>query len=175
LLRRFARSERGLAAVEFALIAPVLVATYMGMAELSMAMMAERRASHAASVVADLVSQSSQINQTQVSDIFDVGDAIMAPFPSDGLSLRVSSVRKVDDKTAPTVVWSRGQGLDALGAVTPAGFPPNLLVAGDSVIMAEVRYVYASPLQQILPAAVTYNRTFYLRPRRATEVAWAAG
>jgi Flp pilus assembly protein TadG len=42
-LSRFWRDRRGVSAVEFALIAPVLMIFYFGMAELTEAMMAQRR------------------------------------------------------------------------------------------------------------------------------------
>jgi hypothetical protein len=57
------------------------------------------------------------------------------------------------------------------GGVAVSSFPPNLLVAGDSVIMADVQYAFTSPLQMTLPSPVTYSNTFYLKPRRSTSVA----
>ena len=44
-LPRFFRDRRGVAAVEFAFVAPVLILIYMGLAEVTMALMAERRGS----------------------------------------------------------------------------------------------------------------------------------
>jgi Flp pilus assembly protein TadG len=164
MLRRFGADRRGLAAIEFALAAPIAVLLYCGFAELTMA-------AHAASVVADLVSQSTQVSATDVSDIFTSANAIMNPFPSAPLKLRVTSV-VADANGIPRVAWSQGQGMGALtGGVAVSSFPPNLLVAGDSVIMADVQYAFTSPLQMTLPSPVTYSNTFYLKPRRSTSVA----
>jgi hypothetical protein len=55
--------------------------------------------------------------------------------------------------------------------VAVSGFPPNLLVAGDSVIQADVQYTYTSPLLYVLPTPLTFHDTFYLKPRRSTSVA----
>ena len=175
MLKRFRDDRRGIAATEFALIAPAMLAMYFGLTELTLAMMAERRASHATAVVADIVAQSTQVSATQVNDIFSVGDAILKPLPTAPLTMRISSV-KADEGGTPRVVWSRGDGLAALGGgATPTGFPSGMLAAGDSVIMAEARYTYTSPLQQIMPDPVVFNRRFYLRPRKSPEVAWIAG
>jgi Flp pilus assembly protein TadG len=169
-LKRAGRDQRGAAAVEFALIAPVAIVLYCGFAELTMAMMAERRAAHAASVVADLVAQSTQVSTAQMTDIFNIGNAILNPFPSTPLKLRVTSVT-ADVNGVPRVSWSQGHGLGALvGGAAVSGFPPNLLVAGDSVIQADVQYAYTSPLQMTLPNALTFNDTFYLKPRRSPTV-----
>src|SRR4051812_14525746 len=159
LLERLRSDKRGAAAVEFALIAPVAILLYCGFAELTMAMMAERRAAHSASVVADLVSQSTQVTGADMTDIFTVGNAIMNPFPTAPLKLRITSVT-ADVNGIPRVTWSQGHGLGALTNGTQvSGFPANLLAAGDSVIKADVQYAYTSPLQMTLPNALTFNDT----------------
>jgi Flp pilus assembly protein TadG len=171
LLGRLRSDKRGAAAIEFALIAPVAILLYAGFAELTMAMMAERRAAHAASVVADLVAQEDKVSTGDMSDIFNIANAIMIPFASTPLKLRVTSV-VVTDATGPKVAWSQGHGLAALKVGDPvAGFPPNLLAIGDSVIQANVQYAYTSPLQMALPTPLSFSSSFYLRPRRSPSVA----
>lgn len=173
LLRLVGSDQGGAAAIEFALIAPVAILLYCGFAELTMAMMAERRAAHAASVVADLVSQTPTITAAQVADILRIGNAIMIPFPAGPLKLRVTSVT-ADVNGVPQMRWTK-----VSGGATPmppgavSGFPTTLLAAGDSVIQADVQYAYTSPLQMTLPQALTFNDTFYLKPRRSPSVACA--
>ena len=162
--------ERGGAAIEFALIAPVAILLYCGFAELTMAMMAERRAAHTASVVADLVSQTPSVTAAQMTDIFNVADSIIYPFASAPLQLRVTSVT-ADAQSVPRVTWSKGHGMGGLtGGNAVSGFPPTLLAAGDSVIMADVQYAYTSPLHMTLPNALTFKDTFYLKPRQSASV-----
>lgn len=171
MLRRIRKDQRGVAAIEFALIAPVAILLYCGFAELTMAMMAERRAAHAASVVADLVAQSTQVTTAELNDIFTVGNSILYPFPSPPLQLRVTSVT-ADAQGVPRVTWSQGHGMGALtGGAAVSGFPPTLLVAGDSVIEADVQYAFTSPLRMTLPNALNFSQTFYLKPRRSNSVA----
>jgi Flp pilus assembly protein TadG len=170
MLRRAGSDQRGAAAIECALLAPVAILLACGFAERTMAMMAERRAAHAASVVADLVSQSDRVTSAQMADIFTIGDAILNPFPAAPLKLRVSSIT-ADANGVPRVTWSQGHGLGALaGGTQVSGFPSTLLAAGDSVIQADVQYAYVSPLQMTLPNALTFSDTFYLRPRRSASV-----
>ena len=174
LLRRLARDERGLSAVEFALILPIMVLLYMGLAEIMMSFMAERRAGHAASAVADLIAQGrGETTDTEVNQILFVGNASMRPFPVNDLSLRITSVQ-ADTLAAPKAVWSKIKGpayTTKPGAgTTVAGFPANLLLAGDSVIMAEVTYSYKNPIMNVIPRTVIFKDVFYLRPRRAVVI-----
>jgi len=172
-LRRLIRDERGLSAVEFALILPIMVLLYLGLVEIMMSVMAERRAGHAASAVGDLVAQSSGTAQnTEVNQILYVGVASMRPFPVTDLSMRVTSVQ-ADVNAIPKVIWSKAQGpaLSKLSnGTTVAGFPANLLLAGDSVVMAEVKYSYANPLMKVIPRTLVFQDVFYLRPRRAAVI-----
>ena len=167
-MNRFGRDQSGLAGVEFALLAPVMILLYYGMVELTLGMMAERRASHAASVVADLVSQSASTTSSEMTDIFSVGVAILRPFPSSPLKMRISSVKNVSNVN--TVVWSRGYGQSGLTAGSSTSLPANLLAAGESIVKAEVTYTYDSPIHQVLPNAKVFSDTFYLRPRKSAEV-----
>ncbi len=173
LLRgRFARDQRGLAAVEFALLAPIMILLYCGLGELTLAMMAERQAAHSASVVGDLVAQTPSMNSAQMTDIFNVGGSIMKPFPSAPLSMRVSSI-KADAQGTPRVVWSQGHGLGAMTAGnTVPGFPANLLLPGDSIIEADVNYSFTSPIRQVIAIPVGFGQNFYFKPRRSADVTW---
>lgn len=170
LFRRLRRDQRGVSAVEFALIAPALIAFYFGLAELTQAMMAERRASHAASSIGDLIAQSTQVTDANLTDIFSIGNTIMSPFPTTTLKMRVTSI-VADSNKVPKVEWSKGSGLTANGAGNTMTVPTGLITAaGESVIKSEVQYSYDSPVDYFVPNAVTFTKTFYLRPRKSDKV-----
>jgi Flp pilus assembly protein TadG len=169
----FLRDQKGVSAIEFAFIAPLMVLIYMGLSELTLAMMAERRASHAASAVADLIAQSTAtVTSAEVDQALNIGKAVVAPYATAGLTIRVSSVR-ADTNAIPKVRWSKVQGtaLTKLTKNTTANpFPANLLAANESVIMADVIYTFDTPLKKIIPRQLRFSETFYLRPRRADEI-----
>jgi Flp pilus assembly protein TadG len=172
MLKRLGSDQGGAAAIEFALIAPVAIALYMGFAELTMAMMADHRVAHAASVVGDLVAQSPSVAPSDLTDIFKVGQSIMSPFTPTPLKIRITSI-VANAQGVPTTAWSKGSGMTVMPAGAVAGFPANLLQPGDSVIQADVSYQYASPLGITLPAPITFSNTFYLKPRQSSSVTCA--
>jgi len=177
-LRKFGFDRRGVAALEFALIAPILILLYFGVGELCEAMMAQRRTAHATSAIGDLTTQSTTLAPTDVSDIFSAASTIMQPFSTTTLQLRLSSVT-VDATKTLRVDWSCGQNMTPLGANTIyTGMPVGLiatngdgsLVVGDSVVVAEGQYAWASPAQYVLPNGLNFSEIFFLKPRKSSQV-----
>jgi len=166
-LSRFGLDERGVAAVEFALIAPVLIALYLGLAEFCQAYMAQKRTGHLASQIADIVAQSDLVTRDEVADIFAIGTLVLAPFPSAPLKMRISGVTRGTDGVA-RVDWSRGQGLSSRSGTVSV--PAGLIENGQSIIMSEATYDYVSPLNKLLPGTTQFSQTYYLRPRLVERI-----
>jgi len=169
LFFRLGRDERGVSAVEFAMLAPVMIAMYFGLAEFCQGFMAQKRMGHAASMVADLIAQRDVITGAQVDDVFQVGSLIMKPFSGTPLKLRVSSVTRGADGVA-RVDWSRGSGLTARTAASTVTVPTGLIANGETVVMSEATYDYDSPVDYMMPAITTFSQTFYLRPRSVEKI-----
>jgi Flp pilus assembly protein TadG len=173
--RRFFRANSGVSAVEFALIAPLMILLFFGLGELGQGLMAQRRTSHIASTIGDLSAQATTLHQSDITDIFSVANIMMAPLPTSTLKMRITSVTAGNDANkTPKVDWSKGQGLSDLGTGTTVTVPVGLLTAsGDSVIMAESTYTYASPVGVVLPHGLNFSETFYFRPRKSTNVTYS--
>lgn len=168
---RFWRDQRGVSAVEFALIAPVLITFYFGFAETTQAMMAKRRASHVASTIGDLVAQESVITNAEITDLFTIGNTLLSPFPTTSLKIRITSIT-ANAAGEIKVDWSDGYGgLAALSAgAAYSGVPAGLIAANQSLIVSEVQYSYDSPIKKYVPNTLNWNDRYYLRPRQANTV-----
>ena len=165
------RDCRGVSAVEFALIAPVLILFYCGMTELTGAIMAQRRLSHLASSVGDVVARESQLSNADLTNVFAVSKVLMAPFPTTALRMCLLSV--VSDATGKdTVEWSEPSNTPddcpAATTVLPATeIPIGALQPNKSVIVSKASYTYTSPVSA---RKLTFRRTFYLQPRGSDKV-----
>lgn len=173
-LAGFWRDKAGASAVEFALIAPVLIVMYCGLAELTQAMMAQRRVSNIASSIGDLVAQNPQLTDARRTDIFTIGAFIMAPFPAAPLRMCLMSVTS-DATGKDTVAWrepyNNHPDCPAKGTVLASSLvPAAVLPPSQSVIVAKTSYAYTSPLAFMLPSAINFSRTYYLRPRKSETV-----
>jgi hypothetical protein len=68
------------------------------------------------------------------------------------------------------VIWSYAQGLPVTPDGKAAGFPSGLLAASESIIRTDVEYTYTSPIGQTIPLPLTFKSTYYIKPRRSSEV-----
>ncbi|WP_309645213.1 pilus assembly protein [Phenylobacterium sp.] len=169
MLNRLLRAREGSAAVEFAFIAPVMLLFYFGLVEVSQALLANRRASHVATAVGDIVGQNGNTTIAEVDQIFDIAGVIFRPLPTATLSTRVTSVR-IEANGAATVLWSQSHGsLTALSG-TLNDVPATFVVPGRGLIRADTTYTYTSPLQELLPNPITLSHTTYMSPRNYVAV-----
>lgn len=166
--RRFGRDQSGLAATEFAFLAPVLIMFYLGLVEICSAYMAQKRMGHVTSMVADLAAQEETLNTTNLSDIAKIGSVIMLPYSATPLSIRVSSVTRTGN--IATVDWSWGKGMTARKDKETVTLPADLITNGQSIIMSEATYAYKSPVNDVLPGITTFKAVYYLRPRIAEKI-----
>lgn len=164
LFGQVAGDRRGVSAVEFAMLAPVMIAFYFGLAEFCQGYMAQKRMGHSAAMVADLVAQSSAVTGRQIDDMFNIGGLIMKPFSDGPLKQRVSSVTR-NSSDQIRVVWSRGDGWAARAVGSAMTLPAGLIERGETIIVTEATYDYDSPVDYLMPGITRFSHIYYLRPR----------
>lgn len=90
-LARFADETRGVAAVEFAFIAPIMILLFVGTIELSAGISTNRKLSRVSSAVGDLITQSQSLTQNDVKNILNISSKIMYPY-KDGIEIEVNGI-----------------------------------------------------------------------------------
>jgi Flp pilus assembly protein TadG len=186
-LQRFsslARRQDGLAAIEFAMVLPVMLIMLMGTIELSNLLAAERRTESVAATLADLVARDDSITQAEVTDIFFAAESVMADMDSSSLQMVITSIEASGSNAV--VGWSRAKNTaaDSTGS-TVSDLPSGIMAAGGSIIRVRVTYPYTlmtmgtSNYKQTASGPVmaydmgnahTINKTFYMRPRLVPKI-----
>ena len=169
---RFAGDGRGVSAIEFALIAPVLILLYLGMAELTLGLMASRRVSHLASTIGDLAAQSQTLTPDNITDLWAIGANMLDPNPTDGTSLRMrlTSVTMLKDKGA-LVDWSQAKNMAKYEKDKQlTDITTDQIAVGESLILTEVEYDYKSPLGNFFKSGTVFKETFTHHPRNGAQV-----
>jgi len=168
-IRGLARDQRGVSAVEFAMLLPLMLSLYLGAVELSQGIGADRKVTLTARTVTDLVSQVSSINNTDMTNSLNAAAAVMAPYPSGNLKVTVSSV-KIDADGKATIVWSDTLNGTARAVDSTVTLPSALLVANTYLIWSEVQYTYKPTIGYVVSGTLTLKDQIYMRPRLSDSV-----
>ncbi|MGQ0532171.1 MAG: TadE/TadG family type IV pilus assembly protein [Caulobacteraceae bacterium] len=166
-MRRFAAAKRGLAALEFAIIAPLLmVPLLLGSVDLIDVMGANKRAQNAAASLADVVARDTEISDQELNGIWDGLEVLMFPNDPASMEIRITSV-SIENASTARVVWSEGHGgMSARQAgTTVSGLDPRMMTPGTSLIMAESVYKHNAPLGFLWQSEIRMEHNAYRRSR----------
>lgn len=106
-LRAFLTNRRGMAAIEFALIAPILLSLYFVTLEVAQGMETNKKVSRVGSMVADLVGQQGRMVYTRDLDpIMAIGEAILKPYMRSRVNIVITGI-DIDKDSRVKVRWSR--------------------------------------------------------------------
>jgi Flp pilus assembly protein TadG len=178
LLHRFGAAREGVAAVEFALILPFMLALYVGSIELSDLINVDRRITVIAGTVGDLVSrEKGTLTETEMTDYFTAAEEIITPYSTTGLKQIVTCV-KISSTGVATVEWSRASGgatAKTAGAVMTLPTAITNISKNGYIIVSETGYSYKPLMGIIFTTAVNlYRQNFHL-PRFNDKISIVAG
>ncbi len=160
--------SRGTAAVEFALIAPMMIALYMATIELTGVLLVERKIIAATETVADLVSQESVITPAEVDDVIVAAQRIFDPYSTANLSINIASVRYNTTSGAPEIEWQRIVGTTGGSSVLTQAV--GLGLPGEGVLIAYLTYTYTPLFGTLITDTIFLEEMSFLRPRRSPVV-----
>jgi Flp pilus assembly protein TadG len=161
--------ERGVSAVEFALIAPVLVLIYLGCIELSMMMRADRRVTSTSAALGDLTARLTTVTNEDMEEMFAAATVMMQPYDAETARMRITSLVDNGDGS-PTVAWSEGHNFEGYAVGSTLTVPAGVVPSPGSVIIAEVEFDYEGTFAVAFENERTLSDKFYLRPRRVTNI-----
>lgn len=169
----FVRDRRGVSAVEFALVAPVLLLLSLGTVEVARFALLALKLQHAAATMADLATREEELTTATLDGLFAAAGHITAPFDLVGNGVVIVSGVTGTDGDEPTVAWQRRggelQASSGVGAVGGAADLPADLVLddGETVVAAEVVFLHQPWLLGLVPQTILRHLAFY-RPRLGT-------
>lgn len=141
--------DDGVAAIEFALIVPIMAVMFIGAVELSQAITVDRRVTQVANSTADLVARAeNKIAQSEITDIMKAGSYIVVPFSQNPLRITLRNVTSspTDANTAKQSWTCNFNGTGNTQVCTCTNIthtlPAGLVGTNDSVVISEATYDY---------------------------------
>jgi Flp pilus assembly protein TadG len=176
---RFADDGSGVAAIEFALLFPILAFLFLGSYEISDLLLHYLKLQAAAETAAGLVSQipantylesSGSSSGWDFANITNAVEQVMSPYPTGSLKVAYASVTY--NTGTPVIDWHTE--VNGASAITLSSLPNSVSAATlgnetsgstDSFVVVQLTYPYSSPIQYQLKATLTLTEAAYNRPR----------
>ena len=169
-LGKYIRDRRGVSAVEFALILPVMVLIYLGGYEVTQALAIDRLVTLTAGTVTNLVSQYTTISaSSQMPDILNASVQVLTPYPSSNATVVVSAIT-IDASGKATVGWSQSLNGAARTVGAAVTLPAALDTPNSTVIFGETTYAYTPLIDFIKLGTLNLYSSVYMLPRASTTI-----
>ncbi len=184
LYRRFIVSTRGVVAIEFAAILPVLLimllATFDG-GNAIVIYMKMRSATYVLASVTNQYSTAVPIQSANMTGIMSATTAVLAPYSSTPLAAVISELKIAASKaTTATVRWSATQDGTALATGATVNLPTGIASSTNTcgtypcyLILAQVSYTFTPLFGYFAKGGITFSDTVYATPRSSNCVPYA--
>ncbi len=168
-LSEFTRDKRGVSAVEFAMLLPLMLTLYLGGVEVSQGISIDRKVTLTARTVADLVAQVASIDTAGINAALGAATAVIAPYPDSAVKVTVSVV-DIDANGTAKVKWSSTKNGTARAVGSSVTLPSALNVPSSSLVWGEVAYTYQPSIGYLVTGTMNLTDQIFMRPRLSETV-----
>jgi Flp pilus assembly protein TadG len=159
-------NNNGVAAVEFAMIIPLMAAMLIGTNEFAAGVAIDRKVTIMARTLSDLTSQNTEVTDAKLTNFFNAGKSIMTPYPSTPVQGTISELYINPTTLKARVQWSKGAHPRSPGDIVEI---PDALKIGDTyLIYSEVKYKYKPSVAWFIDKTngIALSDVSYTRPRQ---------
>lgn len=169
LIRKFGEDHRGVAAIEGAILLPVIVAVFMGMIDLSSAQRLGRDLERAAASVAAITVSETRFDALQQQKITN-GLRAMMPTTSDSQDMLSVSVRGITNNNGTYQTDWTWEPQGQMNPINAKKLFKNALPNGASGVVVYVEATHKSFFESGAFGNYTLNASYAARPNKGTRI-----
>jgi Flp pilus assembly protein TadG len=175
LRRGLGADDRGVAAIEFALVVPILILLYALGFEIAEAATVYRKLTDTTVELANVTAQYTTMAQTDVENVMNATSQIMSPYTTSSLSGTLNEV-STNSAGVATITWStsfqngvacQGTPLAAGTVVTP---PTGFDTPNSSYIMVSTTYGYTPTVGSAFMGNINMSNEIFMLPRASSSI-----
>lgn len=182
-INAFFRDRRGIAAVEFAMILPIMLVLLFATVEFSTGLAVDRKVSLMARTIANLTSQGANASDADLTNFFGAANLVMVPYVQpiyNAPNMTVSELYIDPTSGQARVEWSQGAAPRSLKS--PVSIPSTMIATDPTthailpnqyLIFSEVNVLYTPSLGffgLMSSSGITLSDVAYALPRQSTCV-----
>ncbi len=180
---RFFNDCRGMAALEFVFIVPLMLVMFFGTVEMAAGVAVDRKVTLVARTLSDLTSQSTSVADSDLKNFFAASYGILTPYSATPATATISEVY-VNASGVAKIQWSKAATVSQSGSTVTTTLtssarsqgdtvtiPTALAVAQTYLIWSEVSYLYTPGVGYVMSkSGVTLTDKAFTRPRQSVCV-----
>jgi Flp pilus assembly protein TadG len=170
--RRFAASTHGLAAIEFAMVLPVMLILLLASYDAGNGIALYMKVRSATYTLAAITNQYTTIQATDMDSIVGATSVVLAPYPSAPVVVTISQI-KISSTNKTTVSWSYSLNGTALTQGTSVTLPSTLTSSNNPcgtntpcyLIYGQVSYTFTPSFGFFAIGGISLSDSIYVVPR----------
>jgi Flp pilus assembly protein TadG len=172
---RWLRDTRGVAAVEFALVVPMVIIVYAGGFEIAQAATVNRKLTDTTVQLANVTSQYTTVAHPDVNTIFGASSEIMVPYSTGPLTITLSEVQADSSgSTSAKVIWTQSYTNGTPGACATSGpavtLPTGLPSPNQYYILVQTTYLYTPTVGSAIVSNIPMQDQVFMIPRESPSI-----
>ncbi len=167
LFTHWLKNEEGLAAMEAAMIFPILMTLLLGTFDMGNGILANQKAIRASQITADLLARNKSVNSTLLSESIEAGRLAFAPMSTTSYGIDIVSIR-FDNNAQPQIVWRETQNMTAVADVLDRVVP--LATAGEGVLVVAVKYDFDPIFAGFIVDSIPMQEIAFARGRKTAVI-----
>lgn len=167
LFKRWKEENEAMAAVEAALIFPVMLTMLMSIYDFGNAILANQKTIRASQVVADLITRDSIVGEGDVTEAIQAGRLAFEPLNNATYGIDIVSIR-FDEDANTEVVWRRSENIGSLPDAESA--VADLETANEGVVMVTVDYQFEPLFAGFIIDTIQMREVAFSRGRRSPVI-----
>ena len=164
---KYFTDERGVSAMEMAILFPILMAMIMAVFDLGNGIVVNQKTVSASQIIADLITRNEVVDMGLIDDVVNAGELALDPYPRTGFGYDIVSVT-FDDDAEPEVLWrvteNMSQGSAAIDLTAGLG------EQGEGVVVVTVTNDYEPLFSGFVVDVYNMSERAFLRGRKSTTV-----
>lgn len=163
----YLRDERGVSALEAAMLFPVLFSMLMAIYDLGQGVVINQKTVAASQIIADLISRNEVVNMDLINDITIGGSLALEPYSKVPFGYDVVSI-EFDEDGDPIILWRVTNNMDENDGAVDSTI--GLGEEGEGVVAVSVVYSYEPFFTNFVVNSFDMKEVAFLRGRKSVTV-----
>jgi Flp pilus assembly protein TadG len=166
-LRRFKQERDGTAAVESALVFPLLIFLLLATYDMGNAIITDQKVIRSSQVVGDLITRERTVNSAVVNEAVLAGQLALLPNSTATYGVDIVSIR-FNDEAEPEIVWRETRNMTANADVLNSVLP--LAEENSGVVVTTIQYSFRPLFGNFIFGDISMEEVAFNRGRKSAVV-----